>query len=56
MNIIFFELEKFLFSDCCGGGVCCFCVWDYYYEKLVEWWEVKWVIEIQIVVIEDSVV
>ena len=24
-------------DDCCGGGACCPCVWDYYYEQLSLW-------------------
>ncbi|SHF86009.1 Oxidoreductase-like protein, N-terminal [Marisediminitalea aggregata] len=31
------EPEKPLNSDCCGGGSCCPCVWDVYYEKYREW-------------------
>ncbi|GGF80015.1 oxidoreductase-like domain-containing protein [Alteromonas lipolytica] len=35
------EPEKPLYSDCCGGGSCCPCVWDDYYEKLAIWREAK---------------
>ncbi|MAI37195.1 MULTISPECIES: oxidoreductase-like domain-containing protein [unclassified Alteromonas] len=31
------EPEKPLKDDCCGGGSCCPCVWDAYFEKLDEW-------------------
>jgi hypothetical protein len=31
--------EKPLPSDCCGGGACCPCVWDDYFEKLRLWQE-----------------
>lgn len=31
------EPEKPLYSDCCGGGSCCPCVWDDYYDKLDKW-------------------
>lgn len=24
-------------DDCCGGGACNPCVWDYYYEQLQQW-------------------
>lgn len=24
-------------DDCCGGGACNPCVWDYYYEQLQHW-------------------
>ena len=24
-------------NECCGGGSCCPCVWDAYYEKLSKW-------------------
>lgn len=24
-------------DDCCGGGSCCPCVWDYYFEQLSLW-------------------
>jgi len=24
-------------DDCCGGGACCPCVWDFYYEQLKLW-------------------
>lgn len=27
--------------ECCGGGSCCPCVWDKYYEDLHQWNE-KW--------------
>ena len=33
------EPEKPLKDDCCGGGSCCPCVWDAYFEKLDEWKE-----------------
>jgi len=23
--------------ECCGGGSCCPCVWDRYYDALAEW-------------------
>jgi hypothetical protein len=29
--------EKPANDDCCGGGACCPCVWDYYYEQLNLW-------------------
>ncbi|TPV59020.1 hypothetical protein FJ444_08150 [Aestuariibacter sp. GS-14] len=32
--------EKPLKSDCCGGGSCCPCVWDVYYEKYREWQDI----------------
>jgi hypothetical protein len=54
MNTIPPEPEKPLPSDCCGGGACCPCVWDYYYEKLAEWREAKRAIETQTAVTEDS--
>ena len=28
-------------EDCCGGGACCPCIWDVYYEKLDKWREAK---------------
>lgn len=31
--------EKPLDSDCCGGGACCPCVWDTYFEQLERWQE-----------------
>ena len=45
MNDLPPEPEKPLYSDCCGGGSCCPCVWDYYYEKLAEWREMKKALE-----------
>lgn len=24
-------------DDCCGGGSCCPCVWDYYFDQLSLW-------------------
>ena len=24
-------------DDCCGGGSCCPCVWDYYFQQLSLW-------------------
>lgn len=42
MKLLFEELEKLLRDDCCGGGLCCLCIWDVYYEKFVKWKEVKW--------------
>jgi len=24
-------------DDCCGGGACCPCVWDFYYEQVKLW-------------------
>ena len=33
--------EKPLRDDCCGGGSCCPCIWDVYYEKLAKWKEAK---------------
>lgn len=24
-------------DDCCGGGACNPCVWDFYYEQLQKW-------------------
>jgi len=24
-------------DDCCGGGACCPCVWDFYHEQLQKW-------------------
>jgi len=24
-------------DECCGGGCCSPCVWDYYYEQLDKW-------------------
>jgi len=24
-------------DECCGGGSCSPCVWDYYYEQLERW-------------------
>lgn len=35
------EPEKPLRDDCCGGGSCCPCIWDVYYEKLAKWKEAK---------------
>ncbi|AFT78856.1 hypothetical protein AMBLS11_11395 [Alteromonas macleodii str. 'Black Sea 11'] len=35
------EPEKPLRDDCCGGGSCCPCIWDVYYEKLDKWKEAK---------------
>ncbi|WP_338518019.1 oxidoreductase-like domain-containing protein [Alteromonas gracilis] len=35
------EPEKPLRDDCCGGGSCCPCIWDVYYEKLAKWREAK---------------
>ena len=35
------EPEKPLRDDCCGGGACCPCIWDVYYEKLAKWKEAK---------------
>lgn len=29
--------EKPLPSECCGGGACCPCVWDDYFDKLEAW-------------------
>ena len=29
--------EKPLYSECCGGGSCCPCVWDDYFDKLELW-------------------
>ena len=29
--------EKPLPSECCGGGACCPCVWDDYFDKLDKW-------------------
>lgn len=26
--------EKPLDDDCCGGGACCPCVWDHFYEQM----------------------
>lgn len=26
-------------NECCGGGSCCPCVWDDYFEKLQSWQE-----------------
>lgn len=26
-------------SECCGGGSCCPCVWDLYYEQMQLWRE-----------------
>jgi len=31
--------EKPGLSECCGGGSCCPCVWDVYFEKLHQWQE-----------------
>jgi len=30
-------------SECCGGGSCCPCVWDVYFEELQKWqeWQAK---------------
>ena len=31
-------------GDCCAGGSCCPCVWDYYYSELKkfnEWKEIQ---------------
>ncbi len=39
------EPEKPLLDDCCGGGSCCPCVWDVYYEKHAKWREAKKVLE-----------
>ena len=33
------EPEKPLRDDCCGGGSCCPCIWDVYFEKLDKWRE-----------------
>ena len=41
MSSIHEEPEKPLRDDCCGGGSCCPCVWDVYYEKLAKWKEGK---------------
>ncbi|WP_394223293.1 oxidoreductase-like domain-containing protein [Alteromonas gracilis] len=35
------EPEKPLRDDCCGGGACCPCIWDVYYDKLAKWKEAK---------------
>lgn len=35
------EPEKPLRDDCCGGGSCCPCIWDVYYEKLAAWKDAK---------------
>lgn len=24
-------------SECCGGGSCCPCVWDVYFDQLAQW-------------------
>lgn len=29
--------EKPGLSECCGGGSCCPCVWDVYFEQLEKW-------------------
>lgn len=39
------EPEKPLRDDCCGGGSCCPCIWDVYYEKLAKWREAKKALE-----------
>jgi hypothetical protein len=39
------EPEKPLRDDCCGGGSCCPCIWDIYYEKLAKWREAKAALE-----------
>lgn len=26
-------------NECCGGGACCPCVWDTYFEQLKRWQE-----------------
>lgn len=26
-------------NECCGGGSCCPCVWDDYFDKLQQWQE-----------------
>ncbi len=54
MNQLPPEPEKPLNSDCCGGGACCPCVWDVYFEKLAEWREAKRVLETQAAETEDD--
>lgn len=39
------EPVKPLSDDCCGGGSCCPCVWDTYYENIAAWREEKRKIE-----------
>tara|TARA_Y100000034_G_scaffold61073_1_gene74178 strand:+ start:541 stop:771 length:231 start_codon:yes stop_codon:yes gene_type:complete len=39
MNSSFEKPEKPLRDDCCGGGSCCPCIWDVYYERLAQWKE-----------------
>ncbi len=29
--------ERPLDNECCGGGACQPCVWDYYFEQLEKW-------------------
>lgn len=41
------EPEKPLKDDCCGGGSCCPCVWDAYFEKLEQWKAAKKALEQQ---------
>lgn len=48
------EPEKPLYSDCCGGGSCCPCVWDVYFEKLAEWREAKQAIEQDNIAAKDN--
>ena len=31
--------EKPTPNECCGGGSCCPCVWDDYFDKLEKWQE-----------------
>ena len=39
MSLVLEKPEKPGLSECCGGGSCCPCVWDVYFEKLHQWQE-----------------
>ena len=37
MSLVLEKPEKPGLSECCGGGSCCPCVWDAYFEELRRW-------------------
>ena len=49
------EPEKPLRDDCCGGGSCCPCIWDVYYEKLAKWRDAKQLLEASQKTMRESV-
>lgn len=46
--------EKPGLSECCGGGSCCPCVWDVYFDQLQKWRDYQESLESQVQQIQQD--